>query len=159
MGAVAQGVPWRGGVPSPRYTPLTHGEGGGPAEKAWRVLIVEDQEPLLELLRLTFEDEPFALFLARDGQEALEVARGVQPHLVITDLRMPRMDGLALIRALRREPGMRGVPIIVVTALANAGTELLTYGAGATAFFAKPFSPLALRKRAEHLLREAFGDP
>ncbi|MFN3974618.1 MAG: response regulator [Dehalococcoidia bacterium] len=130
-----------------------------PAEGPWRVLIAEDQEAIREILVLTFSGGPFEIYSARDGQKALEMARQIHPHLVITDLRMPRMDGLALARALRLDPAMAGVPIIVVTALAHPGAELQAYGAGANAFFVKPFSPTALRERAEHLLQEAFPRP
>ncbi|GBD10741.1 Transcriptional regulatory protein WalR [bacterium HR23] len=125
-----------------------------PSQETWRILIVEDQEALRDILALTFAGAPFEVHLARDGQAGLEMARQVRPHLVLTDLRMPRMDGLALTRALRRDPNLARVPVIVVTAMADPASELLAYGAGANAFFAKPFSPIALREKAENLLRE-----
>ncbi|MCS7207063.1 MAG: response regulator [Dehalococcoidia bacterium] len=130
------------------------GDGLMDASGVWRILIVEDQEDLRDLLALTFSGGPFEVHLARDGQKALEMAYHIRPHLVITDLRMPRMDGLALTRALRQDPVLGRVPVIVITAWADPGAELQVYGAGGNAFFAKPFSPLALLERAEHLLRE-----
>lgn len=123
---------------------------------SWRVLIVEDQDALREILVLTFSSGPFEVHAATDGQKGLEIARQIHPHLVVTDLRMPRMDGLALTRALRQDPALARVPVIVVTAFADPGAALQAYGAGANAFFAKPFSPMALREQAEHLLQEAF---
>lgn len=129
------------------------------AEGTWRILIVEDQEAIREILMLTFTGGPFTIYSARDGQEALEIARRVRPHLVVTDLRMPRMDGFALTRALRQDPSLSQVPVIVVTAVADLSAELQAYGAGANAFFTKPFSPLALLERVEQLLRMQDAGP
>jgi CheY-like chemotaxis protein len=80
-----------------------------------RLLIVDDSETVLSLLRLLFEGDDYEVETAGDGLEAIESIRRQPPDLVITDSVMPRLDGLELLRQIRREPGTRHIPLILLT--------------------------------------------
>jgi len=99
------------------------------------ILVVEDEDPIRELVRGVLVDEGYAVSEAANGAAALELARREQPALVVTDLMMPVMDGAALCHALKADPRTRSVPIIVMTASGRkAAAE-----SGAAAYLGKPF--------------------
>ena len=99
------------------------------------VLIADDESFIAAVLAAVVREKGYTAVVARNGQEALELARARRPALVITDLMMPHLDGAGLISALRRD-GAVGLPVILITAsaLARAGTL------GADAILAKPFA-------------------
>ena len=80
------------------------------------ILVAEDEVDIRELLRLALSGAGYEVETAPDGGAALEQARARPPSLVVTDLRMPRVNGLELIRRLRAEPSLGGVPVILFTA-------------------------------------------
>jgi CheY-like chemotaxis protein len=80
-----------------------------------KILVVEDDPDARELLRSILTLAGLNVVLATDGQEGLERAREVSPDLVITDISMPRLDGLGLIRRLREVPGLVNIPILAIT--------------------------------------------
>ena len=80
-----------------------------------KILVVEDDPDARELLRSILTLAGLNVVLARDGEEGLERAREVSPDLVITDISMPRLDGLGLIRRLREVPGLVNIPILAIT--------------------------------------------
>src|SRR5690348_14516617 len=86
------------------------------------VLIIEDEQPIAEVLRYIVEDRGYQTITGRDGLEGLELARKHNPDLIITDLMMPRLDGLTFIRALREDAtrgGRRAPPVILTSAIEN----------------------------------------
>lgn len=89
---------------------------------------------------------------ARDGREGLELARSYRPDLVLTDVMMPRMNGIELARELRAERSFDGVPIVFLTARADEDLKLKVLGSGAQDFLAKPFSPDELAARVGNLI-------
>ena len=99
------------------------------------VLVVDDEPIILELLVELLGDEGHATLAARDGAAAREILERTVPDLVITDAMMPRLDGPGLVRWMRGQPGLRGVPAIVLSAVARIDTAEWD----GVAFLAKPF--------------------
>jgi CheY-like chemotaxis protein len=116
------------------------------------VLIVDDDPFIRKLVATTLEDvAEFELYEAADGIEALEVAQRERPTLILLDIDMPRLDGIATCRRLRQHPATGGATIVMLTAVRGDGVERLAEDAGADLFLTKPFSPLALLKLVDGL--------
>jgi two-component system chemotaxis response regulator CheY len=97
---------------------------------------------------------------ACDGQDALAVLERSEPFdLILTDLNMPRMDGIELIRRARANPFFGGVPILMVTTESDGSQRQAAQNAGATGFVRKPFRPESLREAVERCLRDATSNP
>jgi two-component system chemotaxis response regulator CheY len=107
-----------------------------------RILIVDDSPSMRQMVGLTLKSAGYEVLEACDGREALNIAKEQAPvDLVITDVNMPNMDGLTLVRELRMLPHYRGVPLLVLTTEASAEKKLEGKAAGATGWVVKPFSP------------------
>ena len=130
------------------------GAGGRPT-----ILVVEDEAPLLTLLRYNLERQGFRVEEAADGQEALlRVAEG-RPDLILLDWMLPALSGLEVCRQLRRRPGTRDLPIIMVTARTEDQDAVRALDTGADDYIAKPFAIEALMARIRALLRRAGASP
>lgn len=116
------------------------------------VLIVDDDEVIRSLLRLTLPDEGYDLVEAEDGDQALQIIAVRQPSLVLLDWRMPGTSGEGVLTALKQT--YPEVPVIVLTAEPEAKVRTLAESLGADVFVAKPFSPLQLLGSVERLLPE-----
>jgi CheY-like chemotaxis protein len=119
------------------------------------VLIVDDEPPIVELVRFTLEDEHVRVVEAADGLEALEVARAELPDLIFLDVQMPRLNGFEVCRRLRLEPGLAKTRIVMLTAAGQAEDLARGLAAGADIYLTKPFSPLRLLTLVQSLLPEA----
>ena len=116
-----------------------------------RILAVDDSPSMRQLVRGTLAGAGYEIAQAADGVEALEYAKGHSADLVLTDVNMPRMDGIALARELRALPDYQGIPILLLTTESNPELKKLAKEAGVTGWLVKPFSPadlLASVKRA-----------
>ncbi|MFC7478225.1 response regulator [Dankookia sp. GCM10030260] len=111
---------------------------------AKRVLTVDDSRTMREMVAFTLGKAGFEVSEAEDGRHALKVLQAVPADVVITDLNMPNMDGVALIRALRADPKWRAVPILMLTTESDAGKKADGKNAGATGWLVKPFDPAKL---------------
>ncbi len=120
------------------------------------ILIVEDEQKIVTLVRDYLENAGFKATSAADGRSALERARAEKPDLVVLDLGLPKMDGLDVIRALRKESD---VPIIVLTARAEESDKLVGLELGADDYITKPFSPKELVARVRTVLRRVENNP
>jgi CheY-like chemotaxis protein len=119
------------------------------------VLIVEDSENSAALLEIAFLGIPgVSVLLAPSAAEALRILDGGPGavRVMVTDLNMPRMDGYELIRRVRTNQRLSGMPIIVVSADTDPATPGRIAALGVEAFFAKPFSPALVRRKLEQLL-------
>lgn len=116
------------------------------------VLVVDDEQPIVDLVRFTLEDEQVQVVEAADGVQALEVARAHRPDLVFLDVQMPRLDGLEVCRLLRREPGLEHTRIVMLTAASQEADRARGLAAGADEYLTKPFSPLKLLLLVQALL-------
>jgi CheY-like chemotaxis protein len=114
------------------------------------VLIVDDDEVIRSLLRLTLPDEGYDLVEAEDGDQALQISDADQPALVLLDWRMPGISGEEVLTALKQR--YPDVPVIVLTAEPEAKVRTQAESLGADVFMAKPFSPLQLLATVERLL-------
>ena len=114
------------------------------------VLVVDDEAKILRLARDYLEHAGFAVLTADTGKAALATARGAKPDLIVLDLGLPDLDGLDVIRALRKESN---VPIIVLTARGDESDKLVGLELGADDYLTKPFSPKELVARVRAVLR------
>lgn len=117
------------------------------------ILVVDDEEPILELLRFNLEKEGYLVCAAKDGAEALERVEKEQPDLVVLDLMLPGMDGLEVCRRIRLIPKYQQIPIIMLTAKGEVIDKVLGLELGADDYMTKPFSPRELVARIKARLR------
>jgi DNA-binding response OmpR family regulator len=118
------------------------------------VLIVDDQPDIVRLVRDYLERAGFQVLIAGDGEQALQVARSSHPDLVILDLTLPRLDGLDVARALRRDGD---VPIIMLTARTEESDRVAGLELGADDYVTKPFSAREMVARVRAVLRRTSG--
>jgi putative two-component system response regulator len=118
------------------------------------VLVVDDVAANRDLLEGQLQVLGYDVRQARDGVEALEVVEQEEPDLVLLDIDMPRLDGLAVCRRIKEHPTRRLVPVVLITAHQDRDTRLLGLGAGADDFLTKPFDPAELRVRTRVLLHD-----
>ncbi|MCZ7375196.1 response regulator transcription factor [Micromonospora sp. WMMC250] len=122
-----------------------------------RVLVVDDDQTVSDVIRRYLENDGFQVSLAADGAEALEAVEREKPHLVVLDLMLPRISGLQVCRQLRVRPD--GVPIVMLTARGDEADRILGLQLGADDYLTKPFSPRELVLRVRSVLRRAAGGP
>jgi two-component system, chemotaxis family, chemotaxis protein CheY len=106
-----------------------------------RILAVDDSAAMRQMVGITLTGAGHEVQQASDGREALAIAERERFDLVITDVNMPVMDGLTLVRHLRNMPSYRGVPLLVLTTEATTEKKLEGKSAGATGWLVKPFNP------------------
>ncbi len=118
-----------------------------------RVLIVEDESALVELLRYNLEQSGFKVMVAGDGEEALASVQEDVPDIILLDWMLPLMSGIEVCRQLRRQTSTANVPIIMLTARGEEGDRIRGLDAGADDYVSKPFSPTELVARIRAVLR------
>ena len=118
-----------------------------------RVLIVEDQADIRKLIRMTLEFESYEIHEASDGAFGLRMASAVRPDIVLLDVMMPgEMDGLQVCQAIKSNPALDSVKVVLLTARGQAGDREAGTQAGADEYLVKPFSPLQLIDTIERLM-------
>ena len=117
------------------------------------VLIVDDVADNLEILQLRLESRGYEVILAGDGEEALAIIRDRLPDLVLLDIMMPKLDGIAAVKALKADPSLPFIPVILVTARADAKDVIAGLEAGADDYLTKPVDHAALLARVRAMLR------
>ncbi|WP_246116178.1 response regulator [Denitromonas halophila] len=108
------------------------------------ILAIDDSASIRQMVNFTLKSAGYHVVDAVDGRDGLERAKSQQFDLVLTDQNMPRMDGLALIRALREMPAYQRTPILMLTTESSDEMKLQGRAAGATGWMVKPFDPLKL---------------
>jgi two-component system phosphate regulon response regulator PhoB len=130
-----------------------------PSPKA-RILVVEDEEDLLELVRFNLAREGYQVQGLARGEEALRAVRAQPPDLLLLDLMLPGMDGLELCRLLRADAATRALPIVMLTAKGEESDVVAGLELGADDYITKPFSPRVLLARVRAVLRRRVdGSP
>ncbi len=104
-------------------------------------LVVDDSASMRQLVSFTITNAGYDVLVAQDGTDALEKLRGTEVAMVITDLNMPGMDGIALIKTLRSMPDYKFIPIVMLTTEAEERKKQAGKEAGASGWIIKPFSP------------------
>lgn len=104
-------------------------------------ITIDDSKTMRDMVSYTLKEAGFEVLEAEDGQAALNVINGQKFDVVITDLNMPNMDGIALIKALRAKPEYKFTPILMLTTESDDGKKVEGKAAGATGWIVKPFNP------------------
>jgi two-component system phosphate regulon response regulator PhoB len=122
-----------------------------------RILIIEDERALTEVLRYNLEREGYETIIAHEGQEGLRKAQTLLPDLVLLDLMLPTMNGLDVCRELKAGERTRDIPVIMLTAKAEETDQVVGFSMGADDYVTKPFSVKVLLQRIKVLQRRAEG--
>ncbi len=129
-------------------------------ERAGTILIVDDEPTIREVLWSLLTEEGYLLDSAENGHDGYEKARKLIPDLILLDVTMPVMDGFEACRKIRTEPPLAQVPIIMVTALADAGSRLRSIESGANDFISKPFDLDELLAKVKSITKDnCFREP
>ncbi len=123
------------------------------------VLVVDDEEDILELVRYNLAKEGFQVECAATGEEAVEAARSKRPDVLVLDLMLPGIDGLEVCRRLRKDPKTEGIPVIMLTAKGEEADVVTGLELGADDYITKPFSPRVLTARVRAVLRRKAKPP
>jgi len=124
-------------------------------EKPKRILCIEDEAEMIELMRLVLGRKGYQVSGAVGGQEGLEKVRAEMPDLVLLDLMMPDMGGWEVYQQMKADEKLKEIPVIIVTAKAQSIDKVLgLYIAKVDDYIAKPFSPSELIDSVEHVLRK-----
>jgi DNA-binding LytR/AlgR family response regulator len=116
-----------------------------------RVLVVDDDESIVEMIRLGFESEGIEVLSAGDGSEALDVLRAEQVDVVVLDIMMPRVDGWMALMEIRNDPAIADIPVIMLTAKTQELAKILAFKQGVQQYVTKPFNILELAARVRSL--------
>ncbi|MFO7784664.1 MAG: response regulator transcription factor [Thermodesulfobacteriota bacterium] len=122
------------------------------------ILVVDDEEDILELIRFHLEREGFRVTCAGTGEKALELARSSSPDLVVLDLMLPGIDGLEVARLMKADASMRGLSIVMLTAKGEEADVVTGLELGADDYVTKPFSPRVVLARIKAVLRRRGRD-
>jgi two-component system cell cycle response regulator len=123
-----------------------------------KVLVADDSPLVRRLLKTLLERSTTCDVLeAEDGAAALHRARTERPHVIVLDLEMPELNGLAVCTMLKGDPSTRGVPVLILTGTAGDDVQGYAWAAGADGFFAKPLGTCALCRRVVELLDRGLG--
>ena len=123
-----------------------------------RILIVEDDPSLVELLRYNLESEGFDVSVARDGEGGLEAIDTDDPDLVVLDWMLPNMSGIEICRQMRQRTATKTTPVIMLTAKGEESDRVRGLETGADDYIVKPFSPAELTARIKAVLRRAHPE-
>jgi two-component system phosphate regulon response regulator PhoB len=121
--------------------------------KREKILVIEDEPDILELIQYNLAREGYRVLPATDGEDGLRRAQQDAPDLVLLDLMLPGLDGLEVCRRLKQDPVTRAIPVLIVTAKGEETDVVLGLGVGADDYVAKPFSPRELLARVQAVLR------
>jgi two-component system phosphate regulon response regulator PhoB len=118
-----------------------------------KLLVVDDEEDILELIKFNLEREGYQVSCAASGEAALDLARSEIPDLIVLDLMLPGIDGLEVARQLKKESETREIPIVMLTAKGEEADIVAGLELGADDYITKPFSPRVLVARVRSVLR------
>ena len=119
-----------------------------------RILIVEDESPMAEMVKMRLEANDYEVLTASDGQSGLEMAKKEKPDLIILDLMLPKLDGYKVCRMLKFDEKYKMIPIIMFSARAQETDKKMGKEVGADAYITKPFEPKILLGKIQELLGE-----
>jgi DNA-binding response OmpR family regulator len=120
-----------------------------------RILVVEDQDSIRRMIEALISARGYKVTAVNSGTKAIDVALTDPPDMVLLDLMVPGYDGFEVCRRLRKNATTRAVPILIISAMDDPDSRTKAADAGATAYYTKPFSPIALLKEIERLASES----
>lgn len=122
-------------------------------KKDTRLLLVDDEQDILEILSYNLKQEGYQIFTASNGKEAIEKAQSIKPHLIVLDVMMPEMDGIEACIEIRKIPTLQNTIITFLTARNEDYSQLAGFDAGADDYIAKPIKPKVLVSKIKAMLR------
>ena len=122
-------------------------------KRSHRIVVVDDEYFISRSLSFVFEREGYECSVASDGEMALEVIRQKKPDLVFLDISMPQMDGYHVCREIRRDPELKDIYVIMLTAMGQDVDQKASLEAGANEYMLKPFNPRLIRERVAEILQ------
>ena len=122
-------------------------------ENNFKILLVDDEIDILEFISYNLEKEGYKVFTAQNGADAIELAEKKQPHLIILDVMMPEMDGIAACEEIRKIPSLNNTIIAFLTARGEDYSQIAGFEAGADDYITKPVRPKVLISRVKALLK------
>ena len=127
-------------------------------EKQFKILLVDDEPDILEIVGYNLENEGYQIFKASNGMEAVNIAEEIQPHLILLDVMMPEMDGIEACEKIREIDSLKDVIITFFTARSEDYSQLAGFDAGADDYITKPVKPKILISKVKSLLRRIKSD-
>lgn len=127
-------------------------------KKDIKILLVDDEPDILEIVRYNLMQEGYKIFTAQNGKQAVKKAIKELPHLIIMDVMMPEMDGIEACEIIRKTPELRDVIITFLTARAEDYSQLAGFEVGADDYITKPIKPKVLTSKVKALLRRLKED-
>lgn len=119
----------------------------------YKILLVDDESDILEFLSYNLKKEGYDVYTALNGRQAIDIAKKVNPHLIILDVMMPGMDGIETCREIRELPDMKNVLVAFLTARNEDYSQIAGFDVGADDYINKPIKPRVLSSRIKALLR------
>ena len=127
-------------------------------KKDMRILLVDDEPDILEIISYNLSSEGYQIITAENGLEAIELARQNKPHLIILDVMMPEMDGIEACERIRKIPELQETVITFLTARSEDYSQMAGFDAGADDYITKPIKPKVLTSKVKALLRRFKED-
>jgi DNA-binding response OmpR family regulator len=122
---------------------------------AHKILLAEDDIQLIDMYKRKFEIEKFDVYIAEDGQEAIDKLETFTPDLVLLDIMMPKVDGLEVLRQIKQNPNLKDTLVVILTNLGNESTSEEIYKLGATDYIVKAeMTPLEVTNKVKEILKE-----
>jgi len=140
---------------SPAYGTLPPSRRAERANRMKRVMIIEDDRDIVELVRYNLANDGFQVSAAYDGSTGLSTLKKTPPDLLLLDLMLPKLSGLEICREIRRDESLNRLPILMLTARGEEADRVVGLEMGADDYVTKPFSPRELLARVKALLRRA----
>ena len=122
--------------------------------KRRKILVVEDEADFLDLLRLYFKQEGFAIATATNGLDAVKKARSLMPDLILLDVMLPELDGFAVCEILRNDSATASIPVVMLTGLCGQMSKCAGIESGATEFVTKPTRPEDIVSKVKDMLQQ-----
>ena len=127
----------------------------GESVKRYKVLVVEDDPDIMELVNVTLRPDDYQLMAAMDGEEALQKVHAEHPDLVLLDIKLPKKDGLEICQAIKEDPELQRTQVLMLTAFGQKNEIEEGFRSKADAYIVKPFEPPVLRKQVRQYLESS----
>jgi len=131
-------------------------ESGADDDRHWSVLLIDDQDILLSAAEAALKKEGYTIYKAGNGAEGLKVALQLRPHVIVTDVQMPRMDGKEFFRVLKGNHNISHIPVIVLSSKGSPEDEYELLDMGFFDFIPKPINPIRLAARVKRAMRTVY---
>lgn len=126
--------------------------------ETFKILVVDDENDILEFIQYNLNKEGYEVFLAQNGQEAIQQAHKIKPDLILLDVMMPVLDGIEACKQIKADPVLSKTFVVFLTARSEEYSELAGFNAGADDYIAKPIKPRVLISRINAILRRTHRE-